>query len=228
MALPMNQKEKSETITRYNERLAEYGYDPLALGWTKQKHVLRYHALLSNWKFKGESILDFGCGFGDLYKYIVQNGILLSYEGIDINENLIAVGKEKNPGINLRVGDLELDGREDCYDFIVSSGVHNYKLNDNWAFIQWTFEKFYRMSRRGFAINFLSNRVNITRSDLYYCDPVKVVELAYKYTNNILLKNDYMPFEYTIVVNVKREFDRDCVVYPEYKGYITGNEDVKC
>jgi SAM-dependent methyltransferase len=216
----MNEVEKVEAINRYNQRLAEHGYNPLSLGWTKRKHFLRYHALLNNWKFNGESILDFGCGFGDLYKYITANRLLLKYEGVDINQQLVEVGKREIPGINLRVGDLAFDQRKNCYDYIVSSGVHNYKISDNWGFIQWTFDKFYNMARSGFAINFLSNRVEFEKTELYYADPVRILELAYSYSNNVVIRNDYMPFEFTVVVNVKRSYDKDFVIYPEYKDHL--------
>ena len=40
------------------------------------------------------AVLDIGCGFADLYGYIRQHQLDLTYKGIDINPNFLLVAKE--------------------------------------------------------------------------------------------------------------------------------------
>src|SRR5579872_7472936 len=118
----MNPVEKELVSKRYSERARCHGDSPLTLGWTKGRHFLRYHMLLSQWQFDGDSLLDFGCGFGDLYDYIQRRGWNLSYRGYDINPDLIAIGKKKYPRIQLSTEDIFETGSKKSFDFAVSSG----------------------------------------------------------------------------------------------------------
>lgn len=216
----MNQSEKESVLKRYSERVRLYGDSPLTLGWTKGKHLLRYHILLNQWKFNGETLLDFGCGFGDMYGYIRKLGLNLIYRGYDINPDLISIGKTKYPDIELSTEDIFSFDVPKSFDFAVSSGVHNLKLEDNWKFIEQTFERFAFLCRKGFALNFVSNKVNIFDEHLYHADPARVLNLAYSYSKKVVLRNDYMPFEFSIIVDLRDEFDKVSVVYPEYNSHL--------
>ena len=218
----MNKEEKKIVIDRYSNRLKEHGATPKALGWDKGRHFLRYHVLLSMWELSKETkLLDFGCGFGDLYEYLIQNDIELIYEGVDINEDLIKAGKEIHPNANLKCLDFLNLQNADVYDFIISSGVHNLKLEQNWEFIEKTFEQFYKCSKKGFSINFISNQIDpeFSKEHLYYSDPSKILNLAYKYSNRVILRNDYMPFEFTLFIFKEDVFDKNKVVYPSFIDY---------
>lgn len=217
----MNEIEKQSVIQRYTERLAEFGDSPLTLGWTKNKHLLRYHILLSQWVFnQNDTLLDFGCGFGDLYGYIQDLSIPLSYYGYDLNADLVEVGKNKYPGIHLSTIDILSSTQAKSFDYAVSSGVHNLKLTDNWAFIEQTFARFAFICRKGFALNFISNKVDIIDNHLYHADPAKILNLAYRYSKKVILNNNYMPFEFTIIVDMDDSFDAATTVYPEYLKYV--------
>ena len=216
----MTDDERRMILERYDRRLADLGPTPEALGWTKNRHVLRYHILLEPWQLKNERLLDFGCGFGDMYAYCREHLPEVRYEGVDLNPSLVDVGRARYPGISLRVVDALKDGLDGQWDVIVASGVFNLKLADNWAFIQQMFELFARRARRGFAANFLSSRVDYELADTFHADPVKVLDLAYRFSNRVTLRNDYMPFEFTVYVDLRREFDRERVVYPEYLDFV--------
>lgn len=216
----MTPSEKKIVLERYSQRYLRYGDSPLTLGWTKGKHFLRYHILLSHWKFTGESLLDFGCGFGDMYHYIQEKKLDLHYHGYDINSDLINRGNIKYPGIQLSTDDIFAISQPKSFDYALSSGVHNLKLTDNWAFIKQTFDQFAFLCRKGFALNFVSNKVTISDEHLYHADPVQILDLAYTYSKKVVLRNDYMPFEFTVIVDLDDTFDIDTVVYPEYLSHI--------
>lgn len=217
----MKAHEKDKIISRYSDRLKEFGANEKTLGWDKKRHHLRYHILLSQWKFENDSLLDFGCGFGDMYEYIRENNLDLNYHGVDINPDLIEEGKNKYQNVNLRAIDFLTESNNKQYDYIVSSGVHNFKLEDNWEFIENTFTKFNDAAAKGFALNFISNKVDSShkKDHLYYTDPVKLLELSYSFSRKVVLRNDYMPFEFTIFVDKEDDFDTDKVVYKEYLEY---------
>jgi hypothetical protein len=217
----MKAHEKDKIIRRYSDRLKEFGANEKALGWDKKRHHLRYNILLSQWSFENDSLLDFGCGFGDMHGYIHENNLNLNYNGVDINPDLIEEGKNKYRNVNLRALDFLSEQNNEQYDYLVSSGVHNFKLEDNWEFIKNTFVKFNDSAKKGFALNFISNKVDEShkKDHLYYADPSLLLGLAYSFSRKVVLRNDYMPFEFTIFVNKEDDFDKDKVVYHEYVKY---------
>lgn len=212
-------------IERYDRRLAELGPTPEALGWTKNRHTLRYAVLLDHWRLDADAVLDVGCGFGDMYAYCSERFPAVHYEGIDVNPSLIAVGRTRYPSATLREGNPFRDGLSGQWDVIVASGLFNLKVTDNWTFIRDAFDLFSRHARKGFAVNFLSNRVDYELEDTYHADPPRVLELAYSISNRVTLRNDYMPFEFTVYVDVRRGFDRTSVVYPDYMSHVKQVED---
>ena len=83
-------------------------------------------------------------------------------------------------------------------------------------FIEDAFGWFASHARRGFAADFLSNRVDYELAETFHADPPRVLDLAYRHSNRVTLRNDYMPFEFTVFVDLRREFDPTSVVYPEF------------
>lgn len=221
----MNSDEKQATIDRYNARFEQYGHDARTLGWTKRQHLLRYEILLSYWNLAGADLLDFGCGFGDMYAYCRQSGRDgVRYHGIDLNPRLIEAGRARYPDADLRALDVAVDGLPQTYDVIVASGVYNYRMADNWRFVRETFDLFRAKARRGFAANFITDRVDFREDSLFYADPCAVLDLAYRYSKRVMLRQDYMPFEFTVFVDLRDDFDKKYTIFPEYLGLIPADE----
>jgi len=218
----MNKNEIRETIERYNSRLDQYGVCEQALGWgEKGRAKLRYEILLSRWDISGCSLLDFGCGFGDMFNYISAKGIPdVKYTGVDINNRFIEIAKQRHKRAEFLCGEVQEFIFSPRFDFVFSSGVFNHALEDNMGFIKKSLDSFDRMSKRGFAVNFLSNKVDFQYDYTYHADPSEILKLAYNYSNNVVLRNDYMPFEFTIFVDKKAEVDDQYTVYKDYLNYV--------
>jgi len=216
----MNDRDIDSVLKRYTERLAALGPVPEALGWTKGRHKLRYHALLEPWHLTTEHLLDFGCGFGDMYQYCREHLPGVTYRGFDLNPALVAAGRARYPKADLAAGNALQDGLGGRWDVIVASGLFNFLLSDNWSFIQAIFDLFARHAQVGFAANFLSNRVDYRLDHTYHADPMRVLELAYLYSHRVMLRNDYMPFEFTVYVDLRTTFDKTHVVYPEFLRHV--------
>ena len=217
----MTQQEKKNTIDRYNDRLKEHGYDPKSLGWgEKDRAALRFEILCSQWDFTHKTVLDFGCGFGDLGNFLSKKAESIKYIGLDINENLVAKGKELNPEADLRIGDLLEGDFTEKVDFVLSSGVFNHKLSGNIKFIEDCFKKFDTLANEGIAVNFLSDKVDFQSEYTYHTNPAWVLELGFKYSKRVVLRNDYMPFEFTLFIFKNEEIDPKYTVYNDYLKFI--------
>jgi cyclopropane fatty-acyl-phospholipid synthase-like methyltransferase len=222
----MDKEEIKNAVSRYNNRLIEFGETEKALGWgDKGRSKLRYKVLCEHLDIEGSTVLDFGCGFGDLYKYIAENITKnFTYLGIDINENLLDVAKKRYSKGNMNVSffhvntDLASFLKKESLevDYIVSSGIFNFKLKDNKDFITSTLDSFFEISRKGFATNYMSDQVDFKAESNFHSSPGATLALHYKYSNNIIFKNNYMPFEFTVVLNKDIEIDSDLNVYKNF------------
>jgi SAM-dependent methyltransferase len=220
----MNPDEAKRLRDKYDRRLEQFGRSPQALGWTKPKHILRYKILLDYWNLCGsatQSLLDFGCGFGDLYGFALEQHLNIEYFGVDLNPKLINVARASYPQANFWTADPLSDGLDRSYDIIVASGSHNFRLQDNRRYIERTFDLFARHAKRGFAANFLSERVNTQNQENYYANPEAMLELGLRYSRRVQLRHDYMPFEFTIFVDKADDFSEELTVFREYEPWCT-------
>ncbi len=215
--MTMRPEEKAALLKRYSDRLAQHGPTIGALGWTKPKNKLRYRVLIEYWLSAPLSrplrVLDFGCGFGDLFGFTHESRISIEYTGLDMNADLIAVARQRYPTAKFLCLDPFMDALDAEFDVILSSGVHNYRLADNRGFAEQSFELFNRHSIFGFAADFLSNRVNFQRDQNYYSSPEDALALAMRYSARVVLRHDYMPFEFAVFVDKRTEIDEALTVF---------------
>lgn len=86
----------------YSQAFEQHGATPQGLAWDNNRNMrVRYRTMYEIIKpdLYPPSILDFGCGYGGFYNYLIKGKCLenkkhFTYYGIDINENLIKKARE--------------------------------------------------------------------------------------------------------------------------------------
>ena len=210
------QKNVQKIIEHYNSLYKKYGYSDKSIGWGKNRKNLRYHILCSKFNLNGKSILDYGCGFGNLISYLNYNYEGFDYTGLDINEKLLNEAKIQYPEYVFKKVNFLNSNLDQKYDYIVSSGVHNTNIGDNYSIIKDTMGKFNEASNYGFAMNFLSTNVDYEEKKLFYSSPSKILEMGLNHSSNVLLRHDYMPFEFTLIVFKNKKIDEKLNIYEDY------------
>lgn len=212
----MNDQDKARIIAAYNERLDRLGETPAALGWARGRHNVRFSIFAEQLNFDGASVLDFGCGMADFLGFLRDRGCDVSYVGVDINERLVQIAQERYPDARFLTRDMLSDSVDFRVDYAVASGVHNVKMADNTAFLRASLDALWAVADKAVALNFLSNKVSYPTQHSHHSDPAEVLSICYEKTNKLVLRNDYMPFEFTVVLFKDGAFDPEKVVYPEY------------
>lgn len=217
----MVESDFTKIVKIYQQRFEKYGVSPKTLGWDKNTAKLRFEILASQWDLSHASILDFGCGFGDFYGFLRDKEFEgLEYHGLDINPCFIEIARGRYPDISFQVCNILEEGIGRRFDYIFASGVFNDRMNDNISFITKILEKFNEYSVKGFGTNFLSDKVEYRHQHTFHSDPAFILSLSYSYSNNIVLRNDYMPFEFTIFVNKVAKYNHERAVYEEFMQYL--------
>jgi SAM-dependent methyltransferase len=228
MHLP--QTEQDVIIERYSRRFAEYGYDPRTLGWDKGKQQIRFRILTSQYDFRGKRVLDIGCGFGDLNQGLQRRaGRECSYHGVDLVPVLIARAKDLYPAENISFScaDVLSEDFTGKFDYAVASGIFNHMLKDvaNYDFIEAVMNKALSLCADGLAFDFLSDKVDCRQAALFYSSPEQILGMAYKYSRNVVLRNDYMPFEFAVFINKDSSFLTEDTIFNHYKMRSVGRSD---
>jgi SAM-dependent methyltransferase len=152
-------------------------------GWSYEDKIENFQLLtkLSEYTdtpLSHHSLLDVGCGTGDLYEYLLQFEDV-NYTGIDIFKQAIQKAQEKFPQANFIEQDfLSLDGEK--YDFVYSSGALTTKLHtDNYQILYSWVKKMWETARIGVIFNVLLERYSGDYSyNLYVYNRQKVLELT--------------------------------------------------
>lgn len=195
-----------DNINRYTKRYTELGRDIKTLGWgSKDQQVYRFkQTLMCEINFKGKTVLDIGCGFGDYFSFLKSNSVgIHKYIGWDINPNLINEGKKQHQGSTLADFELknlfvEIDSGP-VADIGVSLGALNFNLTgklDNYQYSEIFLKKAFSFVREVLIVDFLSSHRfegYPKEGFVFYHSPEKMLEFALSLSKNVVLKHNYLP-----------------------------------
>lgn len=220
-----SKNDKLSVISRYTEKFKKFGYSQKTLGWDKGKQDIRFDVLTCAWDFKNASVLDVGCGFGDFYGFANDKfGNLSRYTGLEIVPSLIEKGRElygENSNFEIISSSITDWEPEIAYDYVVISGLFNFKLDggseNNYQFIDFVLKRSMSFVKKGVAANFLSDKVDYEYENTFHSNPGRILDICFNFTRNIVFKNDYFPFEFTVLLNKDDAFEFEDTIFNEYK-----------
>jgi len=192
-------------IKRFNKKIENYGYDIKSLGWDiKKNQNKRFNNIFKIINLKDcKTILDVGCGFGDLFKFIIKKKIKLKYSGIDINNNFIKICKKNFPSKNCKFYNKSIFNHNQSFDLTTSFGLLNYKKCTR-SYIKKFVKKCFNKSNKSALIDFISDDQQINRDKfIIYHKPEIILKEIRKVTNNYALLSDYENIpqkEFTIIL----------------------------
>ncbi len=200
---------KTEKIRDYYESkmgkgLPDYG----VLGWESEAaQLLRFDMLINSVDLKGKTLLDVGCGMGNLLEYLNLKGINVKYTGVDILESMIEFAKRKG-----------LDGEFYCvdvfnenvfagrsFDVIYTSGIFNLNLGNNREFLLKALGKMFTLSGEAVVFNLLHKDSPDREDKYYYHDPAEIKSLIADTfgIKRIEIKEQYLKNDFTVICRKK-------------------------
>jgi SAM-dependent methyltransferase len=177
-------------------------------GWSSPDSQLsRFSALLKAVDYNGGSVVDFGCGTGDLFTFLIQREQPFSYIGVDINERMIEVARSSHRATFRRVLPDSIDFPS--ADYVFASGVFQFVDLVNPTYYRDLLTLFLKKSRRGVAVNFLSSLRDESEKEPgeLYLAPQEVTALASSLSGFWSLDHSYHPGrgDMTVGIRVVRE-----------------------
>jgi cyclopropane fatty-acyl-phospholipid synthase-like methyltransferase len=202
---------RSQIAEYYGRVFAAHGDTPRGMDWNSEEaQMLRFDKLLQHLPVEGASMLDVGCGTGELYGLIRERRLgLAAYHGIDFVEPMVETARRKFPDegkATFSVGGLESLG-DRRFDLVVASGIFNVKQEvsaASWeAHVRDTLRAMYERADRAVAFNVLTGFSDPDRraAHLYYADPGSLMAFCRaELSRFMLVDHGYKFFEFTAVV----------------------------
>ncbi len=197
----MDDLSKEYVISFFDRSLALHGDRPEAVRWSTQGQLSHYRALLDIGDIRGRRILDFGCGKGDFCQFLRERGIEVDYTGLDLNERLIALAREKFPRCAFRVFDIDGDSLAEQFDYIFLCGVFNLRVDSIDETITHALKVLFGHCSVGLAFNALSSYSRKKDFELHYVQPEVIFTYAVTHLSpHVALRHDRMRDDFTMFV----------------------------
>ncbi len=205
-----DQANYKEIVRHYESCLERHGDSHLGVDWPNEADALtRYRVMFELIREDDEavSLLDFGCGTGHFYEWILEHEIKnVTYTGLDLSARFVELSRQKFPDIVFHETDL-LMRPDDIpqFDYIVANGVFTEKLTlpdeEMFSYFKRLIGAIFNKARRGIAFNVLSKHVDWERDDLFHLSHDALAAfLVESVSRNYIIRADYGLYEYTTYV----------------------------
>lgn len=177
----------------YTAAIKKHGNSSKGVHWNSiHSQQTRFKVLLSYIKDEDFSLVDAGCGFGDLYFYLQEKKVDFSlYTGLDLCDSMVSIAKEKTEQKILQ-SDICRDILPKA-DYYICSGAMNILTRfDTYLFIR----NCYEASKKGFVFNLLMGEDDSLVYNHFY--PKELQNLFDELGAKISVKKGYLAHDFTV------------------------------
>lgn len=185
----------------YGEFLAEHHDDARKVAWRAQAdQELRFENLLEALDDQHAfTVLDIGCGLGDLFGYLRRTGREATYLGVDIVPEMVEHARERHPDGRFEVLDLLTQTPEPAtFDLVVASGSLTVRVPKHELFVEKMLRRMIALSHGAVALNlqsirsFRQNPMAADDPDLFHVDPMAMYATCRRLCRWTALREDML------------------------------------
>lgn len=190
-------------IQKFHEsKIEKYGSDNAqSLGWfSKESQLKKFDILTGIGNLNNSSILDIGCGNGDLCGYLNERYTGIQYTGIDFIENFLDNAIEQNKqyaNTKFYHGDF-MSGELPPADYVFACGSLNYKNSDP-DFVFKAISRLYKHANKALGFNLLCKTLNPDGILMTY-SPDVIQNYCKTLSALVELKTGYEDGDFTVII----------------------------
>lgn len=193
-----------EKVTIQGFHRSRLGEDRIhALGYREvESQLQRFLAILGWGDLNGCSVLDLGCGYGDLRPFLAQHYQDTIYLGVDFLKEFVSEAQQRYghlPNTQFFQADFLNVGLPEV-DCVIASGSLNYRSKNELHPWQ-TIAKMWDIAQRGVIINLLDARRFEAGTLLCGYDPEQVLNFCRQLDPHARIRDDYLPDDFTIYMH---------------------------
>ena len=198
-------------VSHYEGCFEKFGDTNLGVDWPNIEDTFTRHSVMLdviNFIETNEEVklLDFGCGAGHFYDFIIQNNRTnINYSGLDLSPKYISHCKKKYPGVDFYLKDVLVEPLENKFDVIILNGVFTEKREfSNSEMFEYFIELLkvlFKHTNQALCFNVMSKNVDWEREDLFHLSLDKLTKhIKLHFGNKYIIRNDYGLYEYTVYI----------------------------
>ncbi len=177
-------------------------------GSRKGQHA-RFDAIMRQASFKGNRILDVGCGSGDLLAYAVDRGAAPSqYLGVDVVPEFIAEARTRGlPGEFIATDVTAANWKPPVTDWVVANGLFGHRQPGNgwWQRYRLVTQRMYGWASMGIVYTLISCRSGGSNPEAQYCEPSEILtDAATRLGPWVLIDHTYLQNDFLVAALVAR------------------------
>lgn len=196
----------TRTVAFFTEQVRRHAGTPAAVDWSSRAgQELRFRILAEVGLTPGCSVLDVGCGQGDLLGWLRGQGLEVAYAGVDITPAMVEQARRQHPGGDFRLlPDGGADLGERTHDFVLASGIFYRRATNPMGFLADTAARLLRAARVAAAFNCLSLWGGPAEEGEFKADPLAVLAACRAVTPHLALRHDYHTGDFTLYLRRER------------------------
>jgi len=161
----------------------------------------RFAVLADNVPLAGKSLLDVGCGLGDLWAFLKQRRLEVDYTGVDIVAEMVRAARARHPNARFVHGDIFADNpfAPGSFHVVFVSGTFNLNLGNNREFLPGAIRTLLEITSEFAVFNLLHLRTPAKYEHCVYWDPAEAADIARSLCRRVRLIEDYLPNDFTVL-----------------------------
>jgi len=192
--------EKATIIHYHRHRIKEFSGTVKSLGWKEEQSQLkRFEMIFKLADFNGCSIMDVGCGQGDLKGFLDQRVSGFSYIGIDQMPEFIIEAEKRYchlPDTNFYQADFSA-AELPRVDYVIASGALGYR-SENAGYYKEVIASMYASAKCALAFNMLDVTSFPEHPLLVGHDAAEIAVFCKMLSPRVELINDYLDDDFTL------------------------------
>ena len=186
-----------DTQEFYQEAINQHGTTAEGVHWnSRHTQECRFEALraLLPEDISGLTLVDVGCGFGDLHRYLARDNDLPGrYIGLDTLQSMVTVARERT-GEDIRLLDALTDPLPAADYYLCSGAMNTLTKYETFCFI----ERCFAASQQGFVFNLLSG---IDDSEIFNCrHPDEIRQWAEQLGAEVRFREGYLYGDFSVAM----------------------------
>ncbi len=199
--MDINDKAQQQLHDFWSERTEKYGNSFKVVGWTEESQRRRFQALGQLGDLNHSSLLDVGCGRGDLYNFLSNNDLDIDYTGFDLSPEMISFCHNLFPEETDRfqVYNILEETPPRRYDYATCIGVLNQVTSpESPDFAETFIRRLYELVDKAVAVSITSLFAPRKTPDTFYFDPADMLRRITGISTCFKIDHSYLKNDFTI------------------------------
>jgi len=198
-------QELKDKVKSYQKAFKKYNVHPKSLFWATEKAATqRYKELVTGLDFEGKTILDVGCGFGDIIPFITKKAKNFDYTGVDIVPEFVQLAQKKYPKHRFILKDYFNHPMKEKFDIVISSGALNSNFKNPYHFRKKAIKTLFDHAREKVSFNmagFYPQPKNKENYRIYYTNSLIILKYCLSLSSRLVFRHHYNRKEFTIIIS---------------------------